>query len=162
MWECNQKKLDVSTQKREKETLSELVNKRKRVQEKQRNKNLNFFYMEKKEKSYSNETSQCSVAWCMKGTWQWASSLQQVSQDGICPTQRSELQLPGLSKMAALASKCVGKWGAAAQGWTCSAGGPRDRIFGWGKSHPETPAGGLRLIVRYFSCIRLLITGRYH
>ena len=30
--------------------------------------------------------------------------------------------------MAALASKCVGKWGAAAQGWTWSAGGPGDRM----------------------------------
>ena len=37
-------------------------------------------------------------------------------------------RLPGLSKMAALASKCVGKWGAAAQGWTWSAGGPGDRM----------------------------------
>ena len=30
--------------------------------------------------------------------------------------------------MAALASECVGKWGAAAQGWTWSAGGPGDRM----------------------------------
>ena len=37
-----------------------------------------------------------------------------------------ELWLPGLSKMAALASKCVGKWGAAAQGWLWSAGGSGD------------------------------------
>ena len=53
-------------QKREKETVREHVNKRIREQEKERNKNLKFFNKEKKEnlqyKSYSNETSQSSVA----------------------------------------------------------------------------------------------------
>ena len=54
-------------------------------------------------------------------------SLADVSE-WVLPHQSLELQLPELSKLAALASKYVGKWGAAAQVVAVVSRGPGARM----------------------------------